>query len=279
MVGRQAGWRCLVYCLSIVLVYSAQSAQAQAPRLYRLSTDLARPVVRILADDFQANSSYRNGTGVLVGRCDVVLTAQHVAVSRNGFVPRALQVYSPQRFGKSVSVSDDPSARALWPDQPLERGNLDGDLAVLKLAACPTSSFVPLSQIRPIIFADLKHLTSVGFACDSGHRRAPEQISLRGRMRPLDRALGLSRAIELTPGARSGQSGSPIYALAPGKAPALTMIMAATVRQVAAPVGCATDPHTGASTAGSVSYGTVLTTSFIAGLNGYIRRLDADEVD
>lgn len=268
-------WRfSLVYVLCLSAACAALPASAQAPRTYRLSSDLARPVVRILADDFAADGRYRNGTGVLVGRCDVVLTAQHVAVSAGGFDPAVLQVYSPQVRGKAVGVVADKAARALWPQPADASGNLDGDLAVLKLSACPTQSFVPLRQLRPITFADLKRLKSVGFACDSGHKRAPEQISLRGRFSKVAPSLGLSRSIRLTPGARSGQSGSPIYALAPGQPPALTMIMAATERGITAPVGCGMDPDTGESEAGNASYGAALTSEFIEALAGYVRGME-----
>jgi hypothetical protein len=269
-------WRLSLFyglCLSAACAALPASAQ-QAQRTYRLSSDLARPVVRILADDFAADGRYRNGTGVLVGRCDVVLTAQHVAVSAGGFDPAVLQVYSPQVRGKAVGVTADKAARALWPRPADARGNLDGDLAVLRLSACPTQSYVPLSQLRPITFADLKRLKSVGFACDSGHKRAPEQISLRGRFRKVETRLGLSRSIRLTPGARSGQSGSPIYALAPGKPPALTMIMAATERGITAPVGCGQDPITGTSPPGAASYGAVLSAQFIEALGIYVRGLE-----
>lgn len=263
-----------VVCFSAL--WAAGSASAQGPRTYRLSSDLARPVVRILADDFAADGRYRNGTGVLVGRCDVLLTARHVAMSAGGFDPAVLQVYSPQIRGKSVGVADDPAARALWPEggRLANPGNLDGDLAVLKLQACPTHSYVPMAQLRPIAFADLKDLKSVGFACDSGHKRAPEQLALTGQFQHTAPRLGLSRSILLTPGARPGQSGSPIYAPSRGHPPALTMIMAATVRDVTAPVGCGMDPDTGESAPGTASYGAALTSAFIEALAGYVRGME-----
>lgn len=250
-------------------------AAADAPRQYRLASDLARPVVRILADDYAATQHYRNATGVLVGRCDVLLTARHVALSRGVFQPKRLQVYSPQIRGKVVEVVDAPAARALWPQRarPENSDNLDGDLAVLKLSSCPTHSYVSLEQLRPIAFADLKQLKSVGFACDSGHMRGPEELTLQGQFQQVAPSLGLSRSILLKPGARAGQSGSPIYAIRPGKLPALTMIMSATVRDVEAPVGCGRDSETGASKAGSASYGAALTSGFIEALRKYVRGL------
>lgn len=270
-----ARWALLALA-AICLLAGPARAQA-AKRQYKLSTALARPVVRILADDFAKTGRYRNGTGVLVGRCDVMLTARHVAAPTGALAADGLQIYSPQIRGKVVKVVRDPAARALWPesDRIKNAGNLDGDLAVLKLSACPTHSYIPLNQVRPIAFADFKALKSIGFACDSGHKRGPEELSLTGRFAQVAPHLGLSRSITLTPGARPGQSGGPIYAVKPGKDPALTMIMVATVRDDTAPVGCATDPNTGASEAGSASYGAALTSGFIAALGGYVRALNA----
>lgn len=275
MVARRRAARAF---LSAVLLFSAAPAQAeQEERSYKLSTALAQPVVRILSDDYEADGTFRNGTGVLVGRCDILLTARHVAQPGDSEMAAGrLQVYSPQVRGKVVSVMDDPAARALWPADARSKnpGNFDGDIAVLKLSACPTHSYVPLEAIRPIAFADFKALKSVGFACDSGHKRGPEELTLTATFQDTAPALGLSRKILLTPGARSGQSGSPIYALKPGKDPALTMIMAATVRDVAAPVGCGKDPDTGMSEAGSASYGAALTSGFIEALAGYVRGVE-----
>lgn len=274
--GSRAFWSFAGLAFALVCLPSAVSAESVKIRDYRLSHPLARPVVRILSDEGRAQGRYGSATGVLVGRCDIVLTARHVAVGAGGLKVDAMDIYSPQIRGKSVTVLDDPAARAIWPRSPVTavEGNFDSDLAVLKLSACPTHSYVPMDQVRPIQFSDLKTLKAVGFACDSGDKRAPEFMALRGKFAPTAPGLGISRSLTLTPGARPGQSGSPIYALIDEQAPALTMIMVATVRRETSPVGCGANPETGRSKAGVASYGAVLTQDFIDTLRDYVRTVN-----
>ncbi|MEM6680700.1 MAG: serine protease [Pseudomonadota bacterium] len=252
---------------------------AHAERQYLLSSPLSRPVVRVMANYYASHGQYGSGTGLLVGRCDVLVTARHVAEGPNGFQPSALEVYSPQIRGRVVDVVNAPEARAIWPEKRADAvaGNLDADLAVLRLSECPTHTSLPLDQLRALEFSDLKAMKTVGYPCDGRAHRGPEHVALSGQYLRLNRSLGLSRKIRLTPGARPGQSGSPIYVLKPGHAPAVGMILVATARDTATPIGCAQDPQTGQSEAGHAAFGAVLTTRFIENLRHYIRALNRSQ--
>jgi len=233
--------------------------------------------VRVLADRFADYGHYGSATGILVGRCDVLLTARHVAEGPNDAQTKALQVYSPQIRGKVVDVEPSPAARALWPKRAkgAAKGNFDADLAVLKLSQCPTHTSLPLERLRPLQFADLRRLKTVGYPCDSRQQRGPEHVAMRGQHIKARGTLGVSRSIRLTPGARPGQSGSPIYTIDGLNPPSLSMILVATARDTATPLGCAQDPDTGQSEAGTAAYGVVLREAFIEGLRRYIRALNA----
>ncbi|MEM7571167.1 MAG: hypothetical protein AAF337_15360 [Pseudomonadota bacterium] len=249
-------------------------AGAESPaRRYSLSDAAARPVVRVLVDDSAQGGRFRNGTGVLVGRCDVMLTAKHVLAVTG---VEQLQVYSPQLRGKAVAGVVDAAAQHLRNGDGDDPAGFDDDVAVVRLAACPTHHFVPFEQIKPLQFQHLKQLRSAGFACDSSHQRAPEIIRFTGRVASAPVVGGLSRQVRLVPGARPGQSGAPVFSFSSdSQQRALHMLLVATVRTQASPVGCGVDENTGQSAAGHAAFGAVLTERFIASLEDYVIGLGA----
>ncbi|MEO0412679.1 MAG: hypothetical protein AAF221_12660 [Pseudomonadota bacterium] len=257
-----------------LLCFSAVSAAAQtAARRYSLTNAAAQPVVRVLVDDLGRSGRFRNGTGVLVGRCDVMLTAKHVVA---GASFEQLQIYSPQLRGKAVSGLTDISAQQLRNGDGNDPAGFDDDISVVHLAACPTHHYVPLEHITPLQFKHLSHLRSAGFACDSRHKRAPEIVHFQGKVVPTPFAGGLSRQVRLRPGARPGQSGAPVFSVsADGTQRALHMLLVATVRDNTSPVGCGIDEATGQSAAGHSAFGAVLTESFIKALETYVISLGA----
>ncbi|MEM7569348.1 MAG: trypsin-like peptidase domain-containing protein [Pseudomonadota bacterium] len=263
-------------CLALLFVaLTAAPARAdETGRRYSLSEPVAQPVVRILVDRFEANGQYRNGTGVLAGRCDVMLTARHVLRDAK---PAQVQVYSPQIRGQVAGIKTDAAAQSLRNvsgSAQRRPGRFDDDVVVVRLDRCPTYQFVPLSAIQPLQFRHLKALRSAGFACDSRHKRAPEITAFEGTFVPFKPGQGLSRQVRLSPGARPGQSGAPIFSVdAQTGERQLHMLLVATLRDRAAPVGCGIDEETGQSDAGHAAYGAVLTQQFMDAFKAYIAAL------
>ena len=245
---------------------------AQADRLFRLSDRAALPVVSVLVDDYGTAARYRRGTGVLVGRCDVMLTARHVV---SGADPSAIHIHSPQIRGSSTVAIADGEAANLRNAPPNRRAedSFDDDVVVLRLKACPTHHRVPLDALAPISFSHIDALVGVGFPCDSGGRRAPERIDFRGNLVKAPVRGSLSRRLRLTPGARPGQSGAPVFSLSETGALSLHMLLVATVRHETAPVGCGIDVQTGQSDAGQAAFGVLLTADFIDAFGAYIAGL------
>lgn len=241
------------------------------PRRYLLASPAARPAVRVLVDTQAQTGRFRNGSGVLVGRCDVMITANHVV---NGASADQLHIYSPQIRGRAVSALPDPVAASLRNASGNDPLNLDADVAVVRLAECPTHHYVPLKELRPLTFGDLGTLRSAGFACDSSDVRAPEIVDFAAELAPTPLPGGVSRQLRLTPGARPGQSGAPVFSFNKRTgARALHMILVATARKKTAPVGCGIDRSTGRSQAGQSAYGALFTQQFIDDFKDYVAGL------
>lgn len=258
------------FLLAAVLICAA--APAQADRLFRLNDRAALPVVSVLVDDYGTTARYRRGTGVLVGRCDVMLTARHVV---RGADPSTIHVHSPQIRGRSTLVIADGQAASLRNAPPSRRAedSFDDDVVVLRLKDCPTHHRVPLDALVPISFSHIDALVVIGFPCDSGGRRAPERIDFRGSLVAAPIRGSLSRRLRLTPGARPGQSGAPVFSVSETGTLALHMLLVATVRHETAPVGCGIDAQTGQSDAGQAAFGVLLTADFIDAFGAYVSAL------